>query len=51
MNLAILPPKFVTVVVQHIWQQIPLERVQSLVSRMPGRVRALVDTELSIHWD
>ena len=31
------------VVVQHIWQQIPLERVQTLVSRMPRRVRALVD--------
>ena len=32
------------VVVQHLWQQIPLERVQTLVSSMPRRVRALVDT-------
>ena len=31
------------VVVQNIWQQIPLERVQALVSSMPLRVRALVD--------
>ena len=31
------------VVVQNIWQQIPLERVQTLVSSMPRRVRALVD--------
>ena len=31
------------VVVQHIWQQIPLERVQTLVSSMPRGVRALVD--------
>ena len=31
------------VVVQSMWQQIPLERVQTLVSRMPRRVRALVD--------
>ena len=31
------------VVVQHLWQQIPLERVQTLVSSMPRRVRALVD--------
>ena len=46
------------VVVQNIWQQIPLERVQILVSSMPRRVSALVDargarrdTELSLHWD
>ena len=46
------------VVVQHLWQQIPLERVQTLVSSMPCRVRALVDargaqrdTKLVIHWD
>ena len=32
------------VVVQNVWQQIPLERVQTLVSSMPCRVRALVDT-------
>ena len=32
------------VVVQHVWQHIPLERVQTLVSSMPRRVRALVDT-------
>ena len=45
------------VVVQNIWQQIPLERVQTLVSSMPRRVRALLtlggarrDIELSIHW-
>ena len=45
------------VVVQNIWQQIPLERVQTLVSSMPRRVRALLtlggarrDTELLIHW-
>ena len=31
------------VVVQHIWQQIPLERVQTLFSSMQRRVRALVD--------
>ena len=31
------------VVVQNIWQQIHLERVQTLVSSMPHRVRALVD--------
>ena len=31
------------VVVQHLWQQIPLERVQTLVSSMPRGVRALVD--------
>ena len=31
------------VVVQNLWQQIPLERVQTLVSSMPRRVRALVD--------
>ena len=31
------------VVVQNVWQQIPLERVQTLVSSMPRRVRALVD--------
>ena len=31
------------VVVQNIWQQIPLERVQTLVSSMPRRVHALVD--------
>ena len=29
--------------VQNLWQQIPLERVQTLVSGMPRRVRALVD--------
>ena len=28
------------VVVQNVWQQIPLERVQTLVSIMPRRVRA-----------
>ena len=32
------------VVVQNVWQQIPLERVQTLVSSMPRRVRALVDS-------
>ena len=31
------------VVVQNIWQQVPLERVQTLVSSMPRIVRALVD--------
>ena len=31
------------VVVQNIWQYIPLERGQTLVSSMPCRVRALVD--------
>ena len=31
------------VVVQSMWQQIPLERVQTLVSSMPRRIRALVD--------
>ena len=31
------------VVVQHLWQQIPLESVQTLVSSVPHRVRALVD--------
>ena len=31
------------VVVQNLRQQIPLERVQTLVSSMPRRVRALVD--------
>ena len=31
------------VVVQNLWQQIPLERVQTLVCIMPRRVRALVD--------
>ena len=31
-------------VVQNLWQQIPLERIQTLVSSMPRRVRALVDT-------
>ena len=31
------------VVVQNLWQQIPLERVQTLVSSMPRRVHALVD--------
>ena len=31
------------VVVKNLWQQIPLERVQTLVSSMPRRVRALVD--------
>ena len=31
------------VVVQNLWQQIPLERVQTLVSRMPRRVHSLVD--------
>ena len=31
------------VVVQNLWQQIPLERVQTLVSSMSRRVRALVD--------
>ena len=31
------------VVVQNLRQQIPLERVQTLVSSMPCRVRALVD--------
>ena len=31
------------VVVQKLWQQIPLERVQTLVSSMPPIVRALVD--------
>ena len=31
------------VVVQHLWQQISLERVHTLVSSMPRRVRALVD--------
>ena len=30
------------VVVQNLWQQIPLERVQTLVSSIPCRVRALV---------
>ena len=30
------------VVVHNIWQQIPLERVHTLVSSMPRRVRALV---------
>ena len=47
------------VVVQNLRQQIPLERVQTLVSSMPRRVHALVEgggeaprnTELSIHWD
>ena len=36
-------PEELGVVVQNIWQQIPLERVQTLVSSMPRRVRALVD--------
>ena len=31
------------VVVQNLWQQIPLERVQTLVSSKPRRVRAIVD--------
>ena len=31
------------VVVQHLRQQTPLERVQTLVSSIPRRVRALVD--------
>ena len=31
------------VVVQNLRQQIPLERVQTLVSSMPRRVRVLVD--------
>ena len=31
------------VVVHNIWQQIPLERVQTLVSSMPRRVHSLVD--------
>ena len=31
------------VAVQNLWQQIPLERVQTLVCSMPRRVRALVD--------
>ena len=31
------------IVVQHIWQQIPLERVHTLVSSMPRIIRALVD--------
>ena len=31
------------VVIQNMWQQIPLERVQTLVSSMSRRVRALVD--------
>ena len=31
------------VVFQNVWQQIPLERVQTLVSSMSRRVRALVD--------
>ena len=35
------------VVVQNLRQQIPLERVQTLVSSMPRRVRA----EPLIHWD
>ena len=46
------------VVVQNLWQQIPLERVQTLVSSMLSRVRGLIntrgtqrDTELWIHWD
>ena len=45
------------VVVQNLRQQIPLERVQTLVNSIPRRVHALVDpraprnTELSIHWD
>ena len=49
------------VLVQNLWQQIPLEGIQTLVSSMPRRVRALVDprggggaprdTDLSIHWD
>ena len=30
-------------VVQNLWQQIPLERVQTLVSSMPRRVRALIN--------
>ena len=30
------------VVVQNLWQQIPLERIQTLVSSMPRRVSALV---------
>ena len=30
------------VVVQNIWQQIPLERVETLVSSMPRRIRAPV---------
>ena len=34
------------VVVQNLWQQIPLERAQTLVSSMPRRVRALVDIEM-----
>ena len=43
-----LDPQSVTlrqlgVVVQNVRQQIPLERVQTLVSSMPRRVRALVD--------
>ena len=35
------------VVVQNLWQQIPLERVQTLVSSKPRRVRALVDARES----
>ena len=35
------------VVVQNLWQQIPLERVQTLVSSIPRRVRALVDARRS----
>ena len=31
------------VLIQTLWQRIPLERVQTLVSSMPCRVRALVD--------
>ena len=31
------------VVVQNLWQHSPLERVQTLVSSMPRRVRVLVD--------
>ena len=46
------------VVVQNLRQQIPLERVQTLVSSMPRSIHALLtpggaprNTELSIHWD
>ena len=31
------------VLVQNLWQQIPLERIQTLVSSMPRRVSVLVD--------
>ena len=36
-------PRQLGVIVQNLWQQIPLERVQTMVSSMPRRVRALVD--------